>query len=368
MTLILNNDDMAKVLTMEITMDALREAYGELARGEAVCRPRIDIHIPTSDPEKTYQWGTMEGGSRAGYFAIRMKSDIVYEREYGGTRTQEKYCSRPGLYCGLILLTEVETGVPLAIINDGYLQHMRVGADSGIGAGYMAREDATVVGMIGAGGMARSHLEAFRQVRNITRVQVYSPTKENREAYASEVGEKYNIEAVAVDTPEAAHRGAHIVAGCTDATGTVIYGEYLDPGTHMTAIGGHLDDAAKARVDVALRLGDAPAPQGMPEFGVADEQIAYDAKPLDGTPEPLMRKRGVRGRGHMIPDRTVMLPTLLDDPGAGRTSDDQITFSDRGNIQGAQFYAVAGKAYELAKAKGLGHEIPTEWLLQDIRD
>ena len=61
MTLILNNDDMAKVLTMEITMDALREAYGELARGEAVCRPRIDIHIPTTDPEKTYQWGTMEG-------------------------------------------------------------------------------------------------------------------------------------------------------------------------------------------------------------------------------------------------------------------------------------------------------------------
>ena len=46
----------------------------------------------------------------------------------------------------------------------------------------------------------------------------------------------------------------------------------------------------------------------------------------------------------------------------------QITYSERGNIQGAQFFAVAGRVYELAKEKGLGREIPTEWLLQDIRD
>ena len=52
----------------------------------------------------------------------------------------------------------------------------------------------------------------------------------------------------------------------------------------------------------------------------------------------------------------------------GRTSPKQITYSERGNIQGAQFFAVAGKVYELAKARGLGREIPTEWLLQDIRD
>jgi len=52
----------------------------------------------------------------------------------------------------------------------------------------------------------------------------------------------------------------------------------------------------------------------------------------------------------------------------GRTSDKQITYSERGNIQGAQFFAVAGKVYELAKAKGLGRDIPTEWFLQDIRD
>ena len=157
MTWIINNHDVERVLTMRDTMTALEESYTRLARGEAVCRPRIDIAIPTSDPDKLYRWGTMEGGSTAGYFAIRMKSDIVYTQTKGNVVTEEKYCTQPGLFCGLILLTSIETGEPLALINDGVLQHMRVGADGGIGVKYMARADAEVVGMLGSGGMARAH-------------------------------------------------------------------------------------------------------------------------------------------------------------------------------------------------------------------
>ena len=156
MTLIINNDDVSKLLTMDDTIAALEKTYLDVATTEAVCRPRIDIRIPTTDPAKNYQWGTMEGGSTAGYFAIRMKSDVIYERTYNGVRTQEKYCSRPGLFCGLILLTSIETGEPLAFINDGILQHMRVGGDGGIGVKYMANPDAEVVGMLGSGGMAHT--------------------------------------------------------------------------------------------------------------------------------------------------------------------------------------------------------------------
>src|SRR6266508_4618089 len=154
MTLIINNAEVAKVLTMETTLEALEQAYLAVAQQEAVCRPRIDISIPTSDPRKTYQWGTMEGGSTSGYFAIRMKSDVVYETEYNGVVTEERYCTKPGLFCGLIFLTAVETGEPLAFINDGVLQHMRVGGDGGIGVKYMANPDAEVIGMLGSGGMA----------------------------------------------------------------------------------------------------------------------------------------------------------------------------------------------------------------------
>src|SRR5450631_1811617 len=112
--LIIDNALVSRVLTMPDTIAALEQSYSDLATREAVCRPRIDIRIPTSDPNRNYQWGTMEGGSAAGYFAIRMKSDIIYETQYNGVTTQEKYCMRPGLFCGLVLLTSIENGEFLA--------------------------------------------------------------------------------------------------------------------------------------------------------------------------------------------------------------------------------------------------------------
>ncbi len=371
MTLILNNDDVQSVITMEMTMNALEEAYQQLARSTAVCRPRVDIRIPTRDAEKTYQWGTMEGGSaEAGYFAIRMKSDIVYEQEYEGVRTQEKYCVQPGTFCGLILLINVQNGEPLALMNDGVLQHTRVGADSGIGVKYMAREDAQVVGMLGSGGMARSHAASFAVARNIRRIKVFSPTKEHREAYAREIAEEYGIDVEPVATPQEVFTGVDIVAGCTDSVRPVIMGDWLEPGTHVTCIGGGIDEAARARFDRSLRLGSAPAPTGLPELRLHDENISYEADPppeLLGVRAPIERVRG-RSHGVIAEDRAVFLEELLNGTKEGRRTLEEVTYSARGNIQGAQFYAVAGKVYEAAKAKGLGHEIPTEWLLQDIRD
>jgi ornithine cyclodeaminase/alanine dehydrogenase-like protein (mu-crystallin family) len=367
MTLILNNEDVQSVLTMDITMAALEQAYAELTRSEAVCRPRIDIQIPTKDPKKLYQWGTMEGGSMSGYFAIRMKSDVIYEQEYEGARTQEKYCVRPGKFCGLILLMNIQNGEPVALINDGYLQHMRVGADSGIGAKYMAREDAEVVGMIGSGGMARTHADAFRLVRNIKKIQVYSPTKAHREQYAKEMSDRLGIDAVPFDNPQDVYKGAQIIAGCTDSVAEVISGEWLEEGTHVTCIGGKPDQDTLKRIDVSLRFGNAPAPSGLPQLGVTDEHITYAARPKE-TAGFQMKTAGKRGHGVIAEDRVAFLEELLMGRKKGRTSSHQITYSERGNIQGSQFFAVAGKVYELAKAKGLGREIPTDWLLQDIRD
>src|SRR4029079_2416068 len=194
MTMIINNQEVEKVLTMPHTMAALETTSLQPAAGEAVCRPRIDIRIPTSDPARNYQWGNLECGSTAGYFAIRMKSDIIYESEYNGVLTQEKYCLRPGLFCGLILLTSIANGEPLAFINDGHLQHMRVGADGGIGVKYMANEDAEVVGMLCCGRSARPHMHALNRRGTIKKLQVFSPTRENREAFGREMAQKYNIE------------------------------------------------------------------------------------------------------------------------------------------------------------------------------
>lgn len=75
------------------------------------------------------------------------------------------------------MLFSTVNGEPLALINDGVLQHMRVGAGGGIGVKHLARPDSSTVGMLGSGGMARTFLEAFCVVRPIRRVKVYSPTR-----------------------------------------------------------------------------------------------------------------------------------------------------------------------------------------------
>jgi ornithine cyclodeaminase/alanine dehydrogenase-like protein (mu-crystallin family) len=355
---------------MDDTMSALEEAYRQLIDTDAVCRPRIDVQIPTGETGKIFQWGTMEGGSTSGYFAIRMKSDIIYEQRYNDVLTQEQYCVQPGTFCGLILLISTRDGEPLAIINDGVIQHMRVGADGGIGVKYMAREDAEVVGMLGSGGMARAHMESFTRVRNIKKLQVFSPTRENRETFGEEMREKHGIEVVVCDRPEDIYAGAHIVAALTDSAVPVLDGTQVEKGSHIVSVGGgggRPDEATLEKVDLYLRFGTAPAPWTRPEFGVPDEYITYAAR-QDVIKSFGMARPGKRGHGVALPDRIVQFADLVRGTNRGRTSNEQITYSERGNLQGAQFYGVAGRIYELAKAKGLGHHLPTEWFLQDIRN
>lgn len=363
--LLLGNDDISQILEIGGVMAALESAYLDIAEGRATCRPRIDIDIPTPDPEKIYRWGTMEGGSTSGYFAIRMKSDVLHwETAPDGTVTREKFCGRPGLFCGLIFLTSTETGLPLALIQDGVLQHMRVGGDGGLGVKHMARKDASVVGMLGSGGMAKTHMRAFMAVRpGIRRLQVYSPTPENRTAFGEWVEGEFGIEVQVCDTPGDIYKGAHIVAALTDATAPVLNGNLIEPGAHVINVGsgGRPDARTMERVDLYLRFGDAPAPSGLPPF---DQQFL--SWRVEGA-EPKSRPKE-KASGNMLPGKRVTLKELSDGTHPGRASADQITWSERGNLQGAQFYSVAANAFETAREKGLGREIPDDWLLQTIRN
>ena len=127
--LFINNDDVQKVLHIEDALRVLEDGHLELARQELVARPRVNIYTETNSAERFHRWGTMEGSSKGLHrHAIRMKSDIISWRDLGdGKRVEDKYCYEPGLYCGLIFLFDTNNGEPLAIINDGILQHMRVG-------------------------------------------------------------------------------------------------------------------------------------------------------------------------------------------------------------------------------------------------
>ena len=235
----------------------------------------------------------------SGYFAIRMKSDVIYESGISRGDHPGKILRAARHILRLDLLSSTKNAEPLALINDGYLQHMRVGADSGIGAQYMAREDATVVGMIGSGGMADSHVESFLQARpKLKKIQVYSPTKANRETYAKEISEKYGLEVVPMSHPRDAYKGAHIVAGCTDSAVPIVIGKWLEEGTHVTCVGGKPDDDTLQRIDVSLPLGNRAGAVGVAAVRrlMMPVYITYAAKPKDNAGFQ-MKRAGQRGHG-----------------------------------------------------------------------
>src|SRR5262249_52399935 len=125
--LIIDNNLVSQLLTMDDCIRVQEAAFRKLATGGAIHRPRIDMYFPCEREDGYFRWGTMEGAND-GYFAIRMKSDVVtWPKDANSNWTEEKYCREPGTYCGLILLISTKNGEPLAFINDGVLQHFRVG-------------------------------------------------------------------------------------------------------------------------------------------------------------------------------------------------------------------------------------------------
>ncbi len=363
--LYLNNRDMARLLTPKRCIDGLEEAFHTLAAGRAVSRPRTDVWVPCGSTDAYYRWGSMEGAIEPwGVFVTRMKSDIVTWTEEG---TDELHCVRPGTFSGFVMVFSTRNGEPLAIMNDGVLHHLRVAAGAALGLKYLARQDASVVGILGSGGMARAYLPAFLEVCPISRVKVYSPTKAHLEAYVEDMGRELGIPIEPYDRPETVVRGSDIVATCTDSTGPVVTDpSWVESGMHLTnASSREWSWEVVQRCDLVCQVGTETLGPGM---GKQDSERHYGwATWMIGQPEEIAR----------IPKRTVgnidflkfpSLVDLLNDTSKRRTSTHQVTFFHNLGLLGFQFAAVAGMAYRLARENGIGQELSTEPFLQDIRD
>jgi len=366
--LFIHNDVAHALLTMTDCIEVQDRAFRAQAAGIAAQKPRSDIYAPCALADGYYRGGTVEGYAN-GYFAVRIKSDIItWPRTADGGLNEEKHCIEPGTYCGLVILYATATGEPLALINDGVIQHMRVGASAALGARYLAREDSRTVGILGSGGMARTYLEGFCRVRDIESARVFSPTRANRERFAREMSEALGIPVEAVGSPEDSVRGADIVATCTSSMTPTLKPDWLSKGQHVTMLGpSEVDDTVLAVCDVRI----AQASEGALDAAGAVRGIGHSAVAwVAGTEEE--RKRLPVPKAHAGGARSAFsLPDFADmvtGRAEGRTGADQITFYRNLGNQGLQFASVGGLLYEKAKAAGNARALPTEWFLQDIRD
>lgn len=352
--LFIDNETAAQVLTMEDTIDAVEEAYREYGMGRATAT-RATHSVPRPGGEGWYTWDPMASALPGmGALAIRMKSDILPP---SGAQVK-KYCVAPGKFCGLIVLFSTEDGAPLAIMNDGHIQHMRVGAAGAISVKHMAREDASTLGIYGTAGMATAHALAIAKVRPITRIVAYSPNPEHRAAFAERTSRLMGIEVVAVDHPRQVAEGADIVAACTNSLEPVVKGEWLEPGTHLLSVlPNEIDDEVFRRCHRYVYSRTSRT-----DYHVADPE----RRPAVGY-EPIDTEWLEREERLLSEDKRVFLSDVIVGRYLGRKEPEEITCFVTQGIA-IQFAASAQKVYEGARDRGLGRKLPLSWFLQDISD
>jgi len=350
-TLLLTNDEVERVLDMRASLQALEPAYRDVTEGRAVMRRQSQTYLSGPLPQSSYCLKTVEGGSEAlGVMAIRLTSDVLRGRQVGGKLRREKVPAAPGgSFLGLVLLFSLSTGELLAIIPDGIIQRLRVGATSALAADRLARPGSPSVGLIGAGNQAEAQLRGLACVRKLAHIRVYSPTPEHRTDFATRLGRELDVPMEAVPSPSEAIEGADIVVTATNSGDPVLDGDCLRPGMYVGFIREfEVDDATLGRADVLV---------------VHTQQGDIDHYTPRGREDLAQLQRGRGYPWHRHPE----LADLVAGRVLGRTDGAQLTMFMNNFGVGIQFAALGAHAWREARACGLGREIPTDWFLEDLQ-
>src|SRR5215472_13414634 len=164
--LLLTEDDVRQLLTMEMALEAVEQGLRKMALDEVQ-------NVPRSRAQTDHAMLHVLS-------AAAKTLGVMGYKAYSTSRKGAQF--HVGLFDG-------KTGALLALIQADYLGQMRTGAASGVATQYMARHDATEVGLFGSGKQARTQLLAVCKVRKLRRVQVYSPNAEHRRRFAAEMRE-----------------------------------------------------------------------------------------------------------------------------------------------------------------------------------
>ncbi|HEY7163000.1 MAG TPA: ornithine cyclodeaminase family protein [Candidatus Binatia bacterium] len=363
--LILSNEDIESFLSIDKCIGALEQAYKSWEGGKAMTRPRTDLVLPSTGESGVYAFKSMEAGLMdPPIVAMRINSDIIRWRQQGGRTLKTKIPAATGnKYVGLVMLFSTENGEPLAMFPDGVVQRMRVASSSAIAARYLAREDAKIMALFGSGWQAGSHLPAMCSVRTLKRVNVYSPTQANRDAFVKEMQQKVTAEVRSVGTPEEAVKDADIIATTTNSLSRVVNPDWVKPGIHLTCVRvPELGDETIRKVDRLIIHSHKHAPENY-VAGYGDDGIpAHDA--ID------IIKRGPGNTKDLVEHPFWLaapeLKDLVSGKVPGRQSQQEITCFLNNLGIGLQFAAVGSVVYSEAKNRGLGHEIPTDWFLETV--
>lgn len=318
MALFLSENDVKNLLTVEMALEAVESAHRDLANGLAIDTPRARSRLPQTVLH------ILQGALPA--------QGVIGYKAYTSNKSGNRF---------LVHLFDAATGRLKAVIEADYLGMIRTGAASGVAARWLARPDASVAGVFGAGWQAEGHVRAICAALPLERVKVFSRKADKLQDFCRRMSETTGVAVEPADSAEETVRGSDVIGTVTTAALPLFDAAWLEPGVHINAAGSNslirqeLSEATIRRCDL----------------------VTVDAVPTAlaeaGDLLPLLEKGRLHSR------QLVELGEVVVGRHAGRASAEQITlFESQG--MAIQDLAVALRVLAAAEASGLGCQMPME--------
>jgi len=316
MALFLTENDVKQVLTATMALEAVESAHRDLALGLAQDTPRARTRLPQTVLH------ILQGALPA--------QGVLGYKAYTSNRSGNRF---------LVHLFDAASGSLLAVIEADYMGMIRTGAASGVAAKWLARPDAKVAGVFGAGWQAEGHVRAICTALPLERVKVFSRKADKLAAFCERMREVTGVAIVPAASAEEAVRGSDLVGTVTTAAQPLFEADWLSPGTHINAAGSNAlirQEVSEATLRRASLIAVDAVPTALAEAG--------DLLPLIE-------------KGRLHARQLVELGDIITGKQQGRTSVDQITvFESQG--MAIQDLAVALRVLAAAQEAGLGIELP----------
>jgi alanine dehydrogenase len=316
--LFLRSDELADLATPSDYVEAVRAGY-ESHGNEGSAEPRTKL--AAEDPP----------GMCTGYLAVLPEVGAMGGYTYAaGFGDEDVHFVLP--------LFDAESGRLVALLDGASMNPFKTGATGAVAVDALARADATTCAVVGSGAQARGQLRATATVREFERVRVFSPTAENRRAFAEEFDARLDADVTAVDSAADALDGADVVVTATRAERPVFEDADLPDGAHVTAMGQYDRDKREIPPATVARSTYVPDLRAR-AFQDAGAFLAA-------------RETGLVDDGHVHAE----LGEVVAGHRPGRTDDAEVTVFDSGGT-GIETVAAAWSLYERAEERGLGRTI-----------
>ncbi len=321
---LLNMAEVERTLSMSDVLGLVEKAFEERGRKRVQMPPKSYLFFSKFSGDLRVMPAYLEGMNEAGVKLVNVHPD-----------NPSKY-GLPTVLATIVLFAP-ETGAPISIMDGTRITAMRTAAASGIAVKYLARKDAKVLGVIGAGYQSLFQLEALNEVMKLESVKIFDMIEGKADNLAVMARKKFGLSVGKAATAEEAVRGSDVVVTITPARAPIVRSEWVVKGMHINAIGA--DALGKEELEAGM-LSRA-------KIVIDDWEQASHSGEIN---VPLSKK--IITRANIYAE----IGEIVAGDKPGRVSEDEITVFDSTGMA-IQDVITAWHAYEVAEEKGIGQEI-----------